>query len=332
MCNQGVPVLRCKTALLLLVGVLALSACGDDGDADGATAAGSSSATLKVGVLPIAESAPLYLGIAQGFFKEEQLTVEPQIAQGGAAIIPSVVSGDFQIGVANTASFIIASAKGLPLTALAPADAGGTGADDAIGAVLVRDGSAIKDAADLAGKTIAVNTLNNIGPLTINAALDKRGVDYEGVKYVELPFPDMLAAVQTKRVDAAWVVEPFFTQGKDAGHRIVLHPYEETAQNLTIAEYFTTKQYAAEHADVVQRFTRAMKKSLQYATDNPDAVREILLSYTKTPKAVAEKIALPAFPPEFNEASIQQQIELAVKFGFIEKKVELAELLAKGGS
>jgi NitT/TauT family transport system substrate-binding protein len=324
-------VLRYKTALLLLVGVLALSACGDDGDAGGA-AAESSSATLKVGVLPIAESAPLYLGIAEGFFEEEQLTVEPQIAQGGAAIVPSVVSGDFQIGVANTASFIIASAKGLPLTALAPADAGGTGADDAIGAVLVRDGSAIRDAGDLAGKTIAVNTLNNIGPLTINAALEKRGVDYKGVKYVELPFPDMLAAVKANRVDAAWVVEPFFTQGKDAGHRIILHPYEETARNLTIAEYFTTRKYMADNPSVVERFTRAMKKSLQYASDNPDAVREILLSYTKTPKAVAEKIALPAFPSEFNEASIQQQIELAVRFGFIEEKIELGDLLAQGGS
>lgn len=36
--------------------------------------------TLKVGVLPIADLAPLYLGIDQGFFKEENLKIEPLAA------------------------------------------------------------------------------------------------------------------------------------------------------------------------------------------------------------------------------------------------------------
>ena len=67
--------------------------------------------TLTVGVIPIADVAPLYLGIKEGFFEEENLKIEPQLAEGGAAITPAVLSGDFQIGFSNTVSLLIAAPR-----------------------------------------------------------------------------------------------------------------------------------------------------------------------------------------------------------------------------
>src|ERR1700742_4454193 len=79
---------------------------GDDEEPAGSSnaPAQAEAVTLKVGVIPIADVAPLYLGIKKGFFKEEKLTIEPQLAEGGAAIIPSVMSGDYQIGFSNAVS------------------------------------------------------------------------------------------------------------------------------------------------------------------------------------------------------------------------------------
>src|SRR5919107_5514314 len=121
--------------------------------------------TLKVGVIPITDVAPLYLGVKKGFFKAENLTVEPQLAEGGAAIVPSVLSGDYQFGFSNTTSLIIAASKKLPVQIVAQGVLGGTGDDDAWDAVVARKGSGIKTPKDLEGKTNAVNTLNNVGPL-----------------------------------------------------------------------------------------------------------------------------------------------------------------------
>jgi NitT/TauT family transport system substrate-binding protein len=56
----------------------------------------TSDVTLKVGVIPISDVAPLYLGIAKGYFKDEHLAIEPVPAQGGAVIVPAVLSGDDQ--------------------------------------------------------------------------------------------------------------------------------------------------------------------------------------------------------------------------------------------
>jgi NitT/TauT family transport system substrate-binding protein len=320
--------------LLVLLLALALTAagCGDDDDeaaGGGGGAEPSQPTTLTVGVIPIADVAPLYLGMKQGFFEQEGLEIEPALAEGGAAIVPAVMSGDNQIGFSNTTSLIIAASQNLPVQIISQGVQGGTGEDDAWDAVLVPKGSDIKSAEDLAGKTIAVNTLNNVGPLTINTALEKRGIDYRGIKYVEVPFPDMNAALESNRVDAAWVVEPFYSQGLGADSKPLLHPYEETTENLTVATYFASKQYIAENRDVVDRFRRAIEQSLQYAAENPDAVREVVTEYTEIPPEAAESIKLPLWSADLGEDTIQETIDLAAKYGFVEEPPSLDDLILR---
>src|SRR3954452_8011867 len=149
--------------------------CGCD-SGGGATPAPKSSepVTLKVGVIPIADVAPLYLGIKKGFFKEENLTIKPQLAEGGAAITPAVLSGDFQIGFSNTISLLIAASKGLAVQMISQGVLAGTDKSQAWADLLVRKNGPIKTAKDLEGKTIAVNTLKNICEVTIKASLQKQ--------------------------------------------------------------------------------------------------------------------------------------------------------------
>jgi NitT/TauT family transport system substrate-binding protein len=315
--------------VLAIACALLVGACGDDGD-DGAGGGGGDSAevtTLKVGVIPIADVAPLYLGIEKGFFKEEKLELEPQLAEGGAAIIPSVLSGDYQIGFSNTTSLVIAASKDLPVQIVSQGVLAGTGPDDAWDGVVARKGSGIKTAKDLEGKSIAVNTLNNIGPVTINNVMEKQGADYTKVKYVEVPFPDMNAALDAKRVDAAFEVEPAFSGGKAAGGTVVFHSYEETAPNMTVATYFASKQYISENGETVDAFKRAMEKSLDYASQNPEEVRTVIGTYTEIPAEVLDKITLPVWKADLNEPTIQLVADLAKKYGFIEEVPSLDDLI-----
>ena len=314
--------------LIALACAAALTACGGDDEQAGG---GSAPKKLKVGVIPIADVAPLYLGIEKGFFKEENLEIEPKLAEGGAAIVPAVVSGANDIGFSNTTSLLIAASKGLPVQILSQGDIGGTGDDDAPDALLVKKGSDIREPKQLEGKTVAVNTLNNVGPLTINNALEKRGVDYKSVKYVEVPFPEAVAALEADRVDAIWVVEPFQTAATNAGHKILFHPFEEAAPNFTVATYFTTKEFMAKEKDTVERFTRAINKSLEYAQQHPDEIRKVVTTYTKIPEALAQKMVLPRWGVDLHEDTIELTSRLALKYGLIEKQPDLDELIYRGG-
>jgi NitT/TauT family transport system substrate-binding protein len=317
------------------VGALAVAcalfvvACGGDDNGGGGGGESSAPTKLTVGVIPIADVAPLYVGIEQGFFKDENLEIEPQLAEGGAAIIPSVLSGDYQIGFSNTTSLIIASSKKLPVQIISQGVLGGTGDDDAWDGVVARKGSGIKTPKDLEGKTVAVNTLNNIGPLTINNAMEKAGADYTKIKYIEIPFPDMNAALDGKRVDAAFEVEPAFSGGKAAGGTAVMHSYEEMAPNMTVATYFASKDYIAKNGDVVERFTRAIEKSLDFSSKNPDAVRKAIGTYTEIPAEVIDKITLPVWKADLNEPTIQQVADLAKKYGYIEEVPSLDDLIKR---
>jgi NitT/TauT family transport system substrate-binding protein len=318
--------------VLAVLAILLASCGGDDGGGGTATSAGgtaeaSKPATLNVGVIPIADVAPLYLGQEKGFFKQENLTIKPQLAEGGAAIVPAVLSGDDQIGFSNTTSLIIASSKNVPVQIISQGVVGGASKDKAWDAVLVKKGGSIKTPKDLEGKRVAVNTLQNVGPLTINSALKARGVDYTKVKYVEVPFPDMNAALKAGRVDAAWVVEPFVTAGKGMGQQPILYPYEETEPNLTVATYFASKQYIASNGDVVERFVRAMNKSLEYAQSHPDEVRKVVLTYTKIPPPAAEAMSLPQWTADLGRPTIEKTAQLAKEYGFVKEEPNLDDLI-----
>jgi NitT/TauT family transport system substrate-binding protein len=313
-----------------IAAALVAGGCGDDEEETGGGGGGEQSETTKltVGVIPIADVAPLYLGIKQGFFEEQNLEIEPQLAEGGAAITPAVLSGDFQIGFSNTVSLLIAASKELPVTIISQGVLGGKTEEEAWADLLVLKDGPIKEPKDLEGKTIAVNTLSNICEVTIRKSLSDMGVDDSTLKWAEVPFPDMNAALEAERVDGACVVEPFVSQGK-AGKAKGIDPfYVNTAPDLTVATYFTSKQYAAENPEVVEAFVTAMQQSLDYAQQNPDAVRQILLEYTQIPPEAVENIKLPQWRQDITTDTVELLSQLSLEYGLIESEPDLGELIA----
>ena len=313
-----------------IAAALVAGGCGDDEEEGGGGGGGETAemTKLRVGVIPIADVAPLYLGIKQGFFEEQKLEIEPQLAEGGAAITPAVLSGDFQIGFSNTVSLLIAASKELPVTIISQGVLGGKTEEEAWADLLVLKDGPIKEPKDLEGKTIAVNTLKNICEVTIRASLAKMGVDDSTLKFTEVPFPDMNAALEAERVDGACVVEPFVSQGK-AGKAKGINPfYVNTAPDLTVATYFTSTQYAEENADVVKRFVTAMEQSLDYAQSNPDAVREILTEYTQIPPEAAANIKLPQWRKDITLPTVELLSQLSLEYGLIESEPDLGQLIA----
>jgi NitT/TauT family transport system substrate-binding protein len=316
--------MRRPLILLAVVGVLVAAGCGSSDDEPGGASGGAQQ--VKVGIIPILDVAPIYLGKEKGFFTSRNIELTLESGQGGAAIVPGVVSGQFQFGFSNVTSLLIAQSRGLPLKVVSNGVAS-TGKNKAdFGGVVTRDDS-IKTAADLAGKRVAVNTLKNIGDSTIRASVRKAGGDPSSIKFVELAFPDMPAALQADRVDAIWVVEPFLSTSLGEGGRLVASNYVDTAPDLTVAVYFTSEQLTKDDPDLVKRFTEAMTESLAYADSHPDEARQVLTTYTQIDEAVIQELILPKWPPDINRESVETLATLAVQDGLVTKQPDLAALL-----
>src|SRR4051794_30601224 len=191
---------RILAAVAVLATLTAASACTDD---EPVQAKGTK---ISVGVIPIIDVAPIYLGQTKGFFADRGIDLDLVPEQGGAPIVKGVLSGKYQFGFSNVTSLMAAQADGAPLKAVASgvASTGRAGRD--FSAIVVNGNSPIRTPKDLAGKRIAVNTLKNIGDTTVRQSVREAGGDARNLKFLAMPFPDVPGALQGGRVDAAWVV------------------------------------------------------------------------------------------------------------------------------
>lgn len=314
---------------LAAITALVLSGCTDSdapagGSGDGDSGSSADLTPVTVGVIPIADTAALYLGDEQGFFEEEGLDLTIETATGGAAIVPAVVSGDYQFGFSNTLSLMVAADQGLDITMVSAA-VGSTGdTSDDMGAVITKADSGISTPADLAGKTVSSNSVGNINDTVVRDVVDEAGADSSTISFVEVPFPDAIAAVENDQVDAAFVVEPFVTAALDAGLEVVTYAYADFDPNLDIAAYFALSDI---DPDVLAKFQTAMTKSLEFADANPDAVREILATYTQTDPEVLAEITLPRFPTEMDRPSIERLAAAAQEYGVLSAEPDFDNLL-----
>ena len=286
-------------------------------------AAQTTDVTLKVGVLPIVDVAPLYLGMAKGYFKDEHLVIEPAIAQGGGAVVAAVVSGDEQFGYGNVVSMMLAVSRGIPIEVVTNGSQSIADGRHANVGMVVLANSPIKTMRDFEGKTIAVNALKTMSELIVKDVLEKHGVDISKIKFVEIPNPEMAAALKAGRFDIALEAEPFLSAAKNDGVRTIFEPYDEYASRVTLATYFAAHQYAVDHPDIVARFKRAMLKSLAYATANPDEVRKILPSYTKLDPAAISGMALVGWSPQIDMPSVDQLQKSMLKQAWLTKELDL---------
>jgi NitT/TauT family transport system substrate-binding protein len=331
----GTTIHRLRALVVLVVLVTAgpaASGCG--GEAAGVAETENGRTTLTVQVVPIHEVAPVYLGIEKGFFAEENLDLEVKTGQGGAESVPPVINGDVQVAYSNTPSLFSAAVRGLPIEIVAPAGGGPLEKEhNPLGAVMVSKDSEIRTYADLEGKTVAVNTLGNVLDVSLNAALEQRGVDHTQVEYVEVPFPDMLAALDAGGIDAAFVAPPFETIAeRSGGYRPIGFPLVDVRPEFVFAGYYVSREWAQENQEVLRRFLRALRRSMIYAAEHEQQTRAMIGEYTELQGELISAIPIGNRRPDCAELETSSEVlaGLMVRYGALEREPDLDELIRPG--
>jgi NitT/TauT family transport system substrate-binding protein len=329
--------------VLIAVGMLT-AGCGDDdddgggatgGDTEGEAGAedtsdGGDLTPITVGILPIADLAPLYHGIDAGYFEEEGLEVTTEVGQGGAALVPSVVNGDYQVAFGNYVSLMLARQNDVEVQILANVVNGADTEDRGTNALLVAPDSGITSVDDLAGRTFAVTTLQNVAEVNIRTPLREADVDDDDIEFVELPFPEMNAAVESGDVDVAWQAEPFVTLGEQAGLVNIVDPMYATMPSMPLAGMFASTAWIEENPDLAEAFQRAMQRSIEDSADE-EAMRAAIEANTETPPEILPDLALANWVAELDADKLQTIATLATDYGLLEEEPDLDQLIWPGG-
>jgi NitT/TauT family transport system substrate-binding protein len=276
-------------------------------------------------MIPIGDVAPVYLGKEMGFFDEMKINLTLDTAAGGAAIIPGVAAGQFQFGVSNVPSVLIAQTNDVPIKVIAPASGVAQAGADFNGFV-VKD-PAYTSPKDLAGKKVAANTLKGIVELGIRKLVDEDGGDGKSVNVVAIPFPDMIAALDTGQVDAIFIVEPFLSAAKAKGWKVI-GDLAQLDSDMLVSVYITSAQLAQTNPNLVARFQAALKKSHEYARAHPDEARDAVGTYTQISAEVRASMTLTSWPSDINEDSLNYLADLIVEYGLTTERPDVSAVLS----
>jgi NitT/TauT family transport system substrate-binding protein len=282
----------------------------------------------KLGYMKIVDNAAMFVAMEKGFFKAEGLELETLPLAGGAPIINGVVSGDLQFGWTNVISLYQARVEGFDFKLIA-GGATNVKAKKESHAILVANNAPLKTAKDLEGKTVAVNTLNNIVHLMAMAWIDKNGGSSSKVKFVEVPFPQMAATLSAGKVDAISVHEPFATAaGEKDGARVLAQPWGDVLPKFLIASWFASEKWLAKNKETGQAFVRAIGRGIDAIQADPEGSRAAMVKWAGLNPDLAGKIGLPVFEKGVSEKDIQATIDLTLKYKLISKAFQAREVIS----
>jgi len=301
-----VSTLRHRVATIALAFLtLSVAACGGSGAPEGNDARGPERTDLRVGVLPTWDAAAVYLAVDRGYFKAEGLTVTPVVLANAEEAVSRNLSGAIDIAHDGYVTPILAASKGLRLRIIVDSARAKRG----MYVIVTPNASAIHAPKDLAGTTIGMTNSKGLPALLTRAALRSSGVDAAGVRFVDVTYPTMGAALQNGSVDASFATDPFLSRFRQTlGARVVLDTIGGRTDDFPIGCYHTTERFAKQNPRTVAAFQRAMARAQQLAKRDRHAVTRILPSYISglTPQG-ADTITIGEFSPS-NDKSLAQRV------------------------
>jgi NitT/TauT family transport system substrate-binding protein len=282
-----------------------------------------------VGALPVIDDVGAYIALDDGIFKQYGLNVTIKPVLTSTVAISEMKSSAIDIlGGGNYVSFIEQASgdpANPPFKILAEAATCSSGSFS----ILALPSSGIQTPANLEHKTIAVNLTNNIQTLMINSVLQADDVDAKLVKYVQIPFPDMSAALKSGKVDAISVVEPFATTAEQAsGAQPILDQCSGPDSDLPLSGYFSTGTWAQQNPEAVSRFKQAIAAAQEVADTDRPQVEKTLQTYVKglTPVEAAT-ITLEQFPTSVDAVQLNRVSDLMQEAGLLHGSLQASALI-----
>ena len=282
--------------------------------------------TLKMAETPGGPLSFVSYGVKQGHFEDEgiDLQVQPNPG-GGTSSVPALLQGEYDVMGLDLVSALTSIGRGLPLKMVTAGSATSEEPEGDFAGVLVKADSPIQGPEDFEGIRMGVNALGNVNELAIRRTLEDQGMAENAISPVELPFPEILAAIGRGDVDAGILIEPFVTIGEKQGLRVVHRPWVGIKPGLQIGTMVMTEDKINEDPDVVDAFARAVKATADDIREDPDAFRAALPELIKLDPALAQEINLIQWRGESDLESIQLTGELMVKYGLLEKEIDYKE-------
>lgn len=275
-------------AAMLITG---LAACGTA--ADTKENGGAQSAAVKVRLNEVAHSifyAPMYVAIEEGYFEEEGIELELITGFGADKTMTAVLSGEADIGFMGSESTIytylgetndyvvnfaqLTQRAGNFLVAREPID-------DFTWDMLK-------------GRNVLGGRAGGMPELVFEYILKKNGIDPRSDLTIDqsIDFGSTAAAFSGGQGDFTVEFEPFGTSLEQKGDGYVVASLGEDSGYVPYTAFSAKKSYIEENPDVIQSFTNALQKGMDYvAAHTPEEIATVIApQFSETDEATIAAI------------------------------------------
>lgn len=219
-----------------------------------------------------------------GYFDGTGITIENVgYATGGPASLIALASGDVEIGSAATSAVLNSIIGGNDFVAAYPSN----GINDEVQSIFyVLEDSPIRGIKDIAGKTVAVNTLGAHLDYTIREALHSVGLPSDAANQIVVPGPQLEQVLRSGQVDVSafgyWQTTFEGAAKQKGGLRAI---FDDTDVLGEIAGGFIVlrRDFIDKHPEAAKVFVEQSERALDYARENPEETKKIFA------KALAER-------------------------------------------
>ena len=284
---------------------------------------------VRVSIIPINDVAPLFVAMKNGYFRDLGLEIDTTPTQGGAAGIPGLIGGSFDVVYGNVVSVLLASQQGLDVKVIAPGTKAALRETDTT-PIIVRSNSGIKNGKDLEGKSISVNTRNNVIWLYARAWIKATGGDPDKVTFKEVPFPQVEDALRQQRVDAAFLVAPFSVVAlQKPGLTAIANPYSDIQPGVDVGQYITTGKLLSTKPEMIKKFVTGLRKGAEWFNANrkSEELLTVISGYTKTDASILKSVALPEAPLQSDLPQVKKTMDLMIENKLLPGPVDLSKVI-----
>ncbi|MGJ5175483.1 ABC transporter substrate-binding protein [Bradyrhizobium oligotrophicum] len=308
-------------------------------------AAQADEAKLRIGVLRLSSSAPVFIALDKGYFREAGLDVELKFFDAAQPIAVATATGDVDVGVtAFTAGLYNLAGKGaLKIIAGMSRDRPGYPLIGYFASNKAYE-AGLKTPKDIAGRRVAMTQIGSSFHYSLGLLADKYGFKLADVKIVPLQsMANMAAAIKGETVDAAlmpvsaarklmeegavkhlgWVGDetPWQVSGVFAGHKTL-------ANAPVVTKLLASLQRAErEYHDVV---LASVKDGNAAIDDKTKPLLEIIGKYTNLPvEQVVGNCAYIDPDGKLDVKNIDSQIKWLQAQGFADPGYDAAAIIAK---
>jgi NitT/TauT family transport system substrate-binding protein len=287
---------------------------------------------LTVGSVPVADEAGLYIAQDEGLFAAEGLHVTIDSIVSSALATQGQNDGKFDITAGNAVSYVQDQVTGRSNLEII---AEGSLMQPDNQALYTLPGSPVATIAELKGRKIGVNVVNNIGTLLISSVLEEHGLSVHDVHFVPVPFPAMGQDLKRHVIDAAWLPEPFGSEdAASMGVQELCDLDQGATTGFPVGWYVVTKAWAKRYPQTLTAFLDALRAGQQIADSRRIAVEQAMeklpFPYTVLPP-IAAVMSLEAYPlsvaPHIDQLRVQRVADEMYQFKMLTQPFQVSSML-----